>query len=252
LAALGAARAASGIPHWIVVDEAHYFFREGAPHCRHLDVRTGNYLFVTYRPSQLASSVHATLPAHLVNPTAIDDERYFMTGVLQQRLPADAAARDALADIGPGTVGLLLGGPGAATWCVFQPGQRICPHTRHVRKYVDTAFSSDRAFYFHYAGNAQPSVAHSISEFAAAVAAVPVASLAHHLEGGDFSRWAADVIGDAVLAACFRKLENVVRDGGRPSRAELLAQIRARYHLGAIATDFTASTTDTAPTPGSP
>lgn len=63
------------------------------------------------------------------------------------------------------------------------------------------------------------------------VAAVPVASLVHHLEGGDFSRWASDVIGDAVLAAGFRKLEHGVQDGGRPSRAEILAQVAARYHV---------------------
>ena len=232
--ALEAARAASGIPHWIVVEEAHYFFREGAPACRHFDRRTGNYVFVTYRPSMLARPVLATVGAHVLHPSTDDDERYFVTSLLQERMPVGVGVTDALGAIGHGRIGLALGTGAGATWRIFAPGTRVCPHTRHVRKYVDTRFGDDRAFYFHYAANAQPAVAHSMSEFAAAIAAVPVASLAHHLERGDFSRWAGEVLGDAVLAAGFRKLEVLVQDGGRPSRGEILAQIAARYHVGAI------------------
>ena len=233
LAALAAARAASGIPHWIVVDEAHYFFHERSALCRHIDRRTGNFVFVTYRPSLLASCVHAAPVAHLVQPTAVEDERYFMTTLLQHALPAELGAHDALASVGSGSVGFLLETPDGTKWQIFQPSSRICQHTRHVRKYVDTLLADDRAFFFQHAGDTRPAIAHSIREFAAAVAAVPVASLAQHLEAGDFSRWVCDVIGDAVLAAGLRKLETVVRDGGRPSRAEILAQIGARYHLGA-------------------
>ena len=244
LGALAAARAASGIPQWIVVDEAHYFFHERSPLCRHVDRHTGNFVFVTYRPSLLASCVHAAPVAHLVQPTDVEDERYFMTTLLQQGLPAGIGAHDALASVRPGSVGLLLETPDKATWQIFQPGPRACPHTRHARKYVDTLLPNDRAFFFQHAGDAQPAIAHSITEFAAAVAAVPVVSLAQHLEAGDFSRWVADVIGDTVLAAGLRKLETVVRDGGRPSRAEILAQIGARYHLGRdgeVATAFSPS-----------
>ncbi len=245
VAALEAARAASGIPHWIMVDEAHYFFRDGGPHVRH-DLRTGNYLYVTYRPSLLAPEVHAAARAHLVGPTVVDDERYFMTGLLQERLPAAVSASAALTAIAPGTMGLLAGEPGAAAWRVFSPRPRLCPHTRHVRKYVDTQLPSERAFHFQRAGSARPAVAHSVAEFAAAVGAVPVASLAHHLEGGDFSRWAAEVLGDAVLATGFRKLEDVVRDGGRPSRHEILAQIADRYHVGALPAPESASVSSAA------
>lgn len=231
LAAVSTARAACGIPQWIVVDEAHYFFRDGAMPCRHFEQRTGNYLFVTYRPSLLASCVHAATSVHVAHATAVDEERYFMTTLLQRWLPEGTSAHDALADLHPGSVGVLDRTTATPTWRLCRPGPRVCPHTRHVRKYVDTVLPSDRAFYFQHTDDAAPPVAHSIAEFVAAVGVVPITSLAHHLERGDFSRWASDVIGDAVLAAGLRKLERLAGDGGRPSRSEILALVATRYHV---------------------
>jgi hypothetical protein len=46
---------------------------------------------------------------------------------------------------------------------------------------------------------------------------------------GDFSRWAADVLGDGGLAAGFRKLEQTTRVGAAPNRQELLAHVRNLY-----------------------
>src|SRR5579885_447734 len=39
LDAIAPVQTASGVPHWIVVDEAHYFFHQGAPSCRHASTR---------------------------------------------------------------------------------------------------------------------------------------------------------------------------------------------------------------------
>jgi hypothetical protein len=46
-----AERGRSGLPHWIVVDEAHYFFGAGGASSADAVVQTGNAVLVTYRPS---------------------------------------------------------------------------------------------------------------------------------------------------------------------------------------------------------
>lgn len=51
LNALETSRAFHGTPHWILIDEAHYFFYEGAASLRNLKSATGNFILATYRPS---------------------------------------------------------------------------------------------------------------------------------------------------------------------------------------------------------
>jgi hydroxymethylpyrimidine pyrophosphatase-like HAD family hydrolase len=228
LPALAAARAVSGVPHWIMVDEAHYFLNERAPLARRYECRTGSYVFVTYRPSLLASAIHDSVTAHLITQTTVEEERYFLTGLLQARGPHGLAAADALACIEARRAGLLLGGAGGPTWQIFAPAARATVQAHHGRKYADTRLPDDKAFRFLHADGAGP-VAHSVVEFCASVASVPTASLRHHLLGGDFSRWATDILGDARLAAAFRKLEQTTRVGAPPSREELLAHVRDLY-----------------------
>jgi hypothetical protein len=71
-----------------------------------------------------------------------------------------------------------------------------------------------------------------VIEFCAAVRAVPLASLRHHLLAGDFSRWVADVLGDHELATGLRKVETTARAGAAPSREEILQHVRDRYLVG--------------------
>src|SRR5690606_6834058 len=52
-------RRTSGQPHWILVDEAHYFL-DGAEHRSMVDSSLGAYLFVTYRVLNLPSNLLKT------------------------------------------------------------------------------------------------------------------------------------------------------------------------------------------------
>jgi hypothetical protein len=229
VACLDAARAVSGIPHWVVLDEAHYFLHARTALARRFEGRTGSYAFVTYRPSLLAPAVLADVNAHLVMRTTLEEERYFLTGLLQAHGPRDLVASDALARVQEGRPALLLDVAGAPSWRLFTPAPRTTAQAHHGRKYADTLLPGDRAFRFREDGAG--TVARSVVEFAAAVERVPMASLRHHLLGGDFSRWAADVLGDVRLAAAFRKLEETTRVGAAPSRAELLAHVRDLYAI---------------------
>src|SRR5581483_4079812 len=113
VACLDAARAVSGIPHWVVLDEAHYFLHARTALARRFEGRTGSYAFVTYRPSLLAPAVLADVNAHLVMRTTLEEERYFLTGLLQAHGPRDLVASDALARVQEGRPALLLDVAGA-------------------------------------------------------------------------------------------------------------------------------------------
>jgi hydroxymethylpyrimidine pyrophosphatase-like HAD family hydrolase len=231
LDAIAPVQTASGVPHWIVVDEAHYFFHQGAPSCRHAATRAGTFLFVTYRPSLIAPEVYASVQAHLVMRTAIDEERYFVTALLRSRHPAGLAEDAVLRGIGGTHVGLLRCDGDAARWTIFAPQARLTAQAHHGRKYADQPVPADKAFRFLYADGAAPTVARSVAELYAAIRRVPAASLRHHLASGDFSRWAADVLGDGALAQGLRKLEETARAGGTTHREEILAHLADRYFV---------------------
>jgi hypothetical protein len=229
LAALQAERRASGVPHWIVVDEAQYFFRVGEPSCAVASENTGNVVFVTYRPSLLPDVVHESIAAHLVTRTVVDDERYFVDSLLRRSGPADLVPPDALADLEPGTAGLLVQTSDGRRWERFLPGPRVSRHAHHLCKYADALLPAHKGFVFRSAADRVVSVARNVREFCDAVRTVPLDSLQHHLVARDFSRWSRDVLGDEPLAAGLTKLEIAAAGGARASRDEILAHVEGRY-----------------------
>jgi hypothetical protein len=165
--------------------------------------------------------------AYLFEHATVEEERYFVTGLLHDSGPTDFAVHDALEEIVPPRAAMLVTGE-KPRWQVFFPAARLMPHVHHGRKYADELLPESRGFYFLHANGTGP-VARSVSEFCAAVRAVPLASLRHHLLAGDFSRWVAGVLGDRELAAGLRKLETTARAGAAPSRDEILQHVRDRY-----------------------
>jgi len=227
---LAAERALTGMPHWTFVDEAHYFFRPGADCCARLLAGTGNVVLATYRPSLLAPELHDSIQANLLTCTEVDDERYFVAGLLGARGPSGLAAAEALGELRMPRAGLLLQTPDGPRWQTLLPADRVVTHAHHERKYVDSALPEKLAFRFRATGNGSRP-AHNVREFAEAIATVPIASLRHHLLAGDFSRWAHDVLGDPDLAAGLAKLERTASLGAPPNRAELLDHLRDRYQI---------------------
>ena len=219
-----------GLPHWILIDEAQDFFHETSRLAPRFPA-TANFVFVTYRPSLLCDAVYAAVGAHLITPTEVEEERYFVTSLLRARGPNDLVACEALASLEGQNVGLLIEGPGAPQWRVFKPGRRLTPHAHHARKYADTRLPEEKAFWFLSTDGFPSPVAHNVIEFASAVETVPSSSLRYHLMHGDFSRWFSEVLGDEAVARGLRKLERAVLAGAAPNRLEILAHIEDQYRL---------------------
>jgi hypothetical protein len=227
LAALEEKRNATGIPHWLMIDEAHNFFQPQSPCLNYLGSATGSFCLVTYRPSLLASEAYNTVGAHIFTTTKVEEERYFATKILQTHPELRVAAHAALDAIEAPQAGLLMGNGRASTWQVFTPGQRVTRHAHHARKYADTRLPEDKAFRFQDAGESL--IAHNMAEFYRAIQTAPLASLRRHLSAGDFSRWVEGVIGDQQLAKGLRKLERAILAGATPDHAEIQAHIEDHY-----------------------
>jgi hydroxymethylpyrimidine pyrophosphatase-like HAD family hydrolase len=229
LRALVASSAGTGLPHWILVDEAHYFFHA---HCEGVQYLTDtvNFAFATYRPSLMAAEVVDRVNAHFIAATTVEEERYFVSALLASRGPRDLMAGDALNQIKKPRVGLLIEHGEHPRWQVFAPAGRLTGSAHHGRKYADTRLPEHQAFHFLHADGA-PAVAHNVIEFREAVQTVPMASLRHHVLNGDFSRWAAGVLGDEALAHGLHKLERTAGTGATIDRSEILDLITDHYSL---------------------
>jgi hypothetical protein len=186
---------------------------------------------VTYRPSLLAGAVHDTITAHLLARTEVEEERYFVEGLLGTRGPAGVRPVECLAELRMPRAGLLTQTAAGPRWQTFLPGARLSAHVHHSRKYVDAILPAEKAFRFVVPGGGVVRSAFNVRDFADAVAEVPLASLQRHLVAGDFSRWAHDVLGDAALAGGLAKLERTVAAGAAPSRTEILRHLHDRYVL---------------------
>jgi VanZ family protein len=225
LPALAGLRARTGLPHRIVVDEAHYFLSDAGCAGR-LDLAAGGYTFVTYRPSRLDDAVREHLGA--VVATRHSDPRDLET---LTALCGDAALAATLTALSVSEAVLLPNATEADGAVVrFTVAPRLTPHVRHRHKYADLPVPMSRRFFF-TAAPGRPAAA-SLAGFAVMLQQLALADLDRHLRHHDFSRWLADVFGDRTLARDVADVENAYALGQTvdPPGA-IVAAIRRRYDL---------------------
>lgn len=227
LPALATLRARTGLPHRILIDEAHYFLSDAG--CADgLDIASGGYTFVTYRPSQLDAGVLAHLGP--VIATRLSDPRDLATLVAL----CDGTAPDLAATLSSLSVSEAVLLPtateadGAAVRFTVAP--RLTPHVRHRHKYADLPVPISRRFVFS-AAPGRPAAA-SLAGFAAMLVQIAPAHLEWHLRHHDFSRWLGEVFGDHTLARDVAAVEAAHALGRAVDPAgTIVAAIRRRYDV---------------------
>jgi hydroxymethylpyrimidine pyrophosphatase-like HAD family hydrolase len=208
-AALAAERSSSGIPHWVVFDEAH---QQGwlDEYTAVADTVAGpGTCLVTWRPELLPKSLSR----------AVD---YTLT-VSAPTTPTDGGERPSR-------------GMFAAAGEVrrFQVGERVSAHVRHWHKYVSTPLPSHRRFYFRDRdpGDAAAAAA-TLEEFSNHRRDCDLATLGYHLSRGDFSRWINGTLADHTLGADLLRIEQdlAARQAAALERArhQIRAAIERRY-----------------------
>ncbi len=234
LAALGpeiaAIRQATGIPQWVIVDEAHEnvggdgvlgsFFTPGD---------SGRCL-VTWRPQSLSDEANSSIDAVLVTSGPAQPESTLaltaaIVGVASEEFPhkiLESRGRALLAERGRPPV-------------AFTIGTRKTPHFRHEHKYGLVGLDERRRFYLRLGQDATTGTSlGNLDELEAALQTSPDSVLCHHCPRHDFSRWVAEVFRDEQLAAAISRVENVVAPNSEPqvieaAREDLLAALRARH-----------------------
>jgi len=228
---LASLRRATGLPHRIVIDEAHYFLNE-ANVMQLLDFELGAYAIVTYRPSDLhpdlRKGLHAIIVKRLTQPTEVQvlvamagnqSQEIEWTRVLGTLEPDEAALLPGLEEAG----GVLQR---------FKLAPRMTPHVRHRSKYFDVEISGGHEFVFTQNGALVGPPARSLKQFVTLLATTPLACLDGHARRGDFSRWIAGTFRDHQLASDVRKVEQRYRLRHLDDVREALSQvIQDRYRL---------------------
>ena len=224
LPALSTLRRRTGLPHKILIDEAHYYLADLEN--GHLpDAELGGYMFVSYRISALPPSIRATAdPVVFVTQETDRAELAALAGMCGRHvLPVEALGNLATNEAA------LLPGPDEAEGTVrrFRIAPRLTSHVRHRQKYLDMGVSDSQAFVF--AGERRAR-ARTLRQFMNLLLSEAPATVEGHLSRHDFSRWLLDVFRDAPLAGRVLAIESQVgRDPTRRLIDDISQTIRARY-----------------------
>jgi hypothetical protein len=225
---LASLRRRAGLPHWIVVDEAHYFLHQpNLAECVDFDLAA--YVLITYRPSQLHPELLRAVESSIVTPFTNPDE-ILTLAALSAAEDSAAAWIDLFGGLAIDEAAIVTHSGEPALPKRFRITNRITSHVRHRTKYIDVPLPQERAFVFTFNGRPFGPPARTLKEFVRMQESVPLDALRAHARRSDFSRWIRDVFGDAPLAAGIQRLEEQVRDDEADDLAPALTSlIRERY-----------------------
>jgi hypothetical protein len=209
---LAAIRMNTGLPHRIVIDEAHYFLHE--PNVMELlDLDLGAYTLVTYRLADLHPDLRDAIECVLVKRTTAPHELETLAGMLKSK-GACTSIMPHLSSLAMEEAALLPGMRETGGQCVkFKLFPRLTPHVRHKAKYLDVQLLEDQGFWFTQDGKPVAGPARTLKSFLALLQVAPNSVLIGHAQRGDFSRWIANVFHDHALASEIRKVEHQLRLG---------------------------------------
>jgi hydroxymethylpyrimidine pyrophosphatase-like HAD family hydrolase len=209
LAVVSSVRAASGLPHWLIIDEAHHIVpAEGSAAVDLVRAGAESMALITMSPDLLAADVRREVRTLLTTD------------------PGAAAGGPPLAR---GEAMLVhLDGSGAPS-VRFRVAPREVEHRRHLRKYTEGELPAERSFFFRGPGAKLNLRAANLVRFVELAEGIDDATWTHHLAAGDYSRWLRLMIKDPELADEIGAIE---RDSHLPpaiSRRRVLDAIRERY-----------------------
>jgi hydroxymethylpyrimidine pyrophosphatase-like HAD family hydrolase len=224
LATANAVRGTRGMPHWLVIDEAHHIFpADGSQAMELLPAGAESFCLITLGVEDLPAEILERV--NTIASTDLDSFRkatqvVFGRYVHGLRLPTGAP---------------LDRGEAAIAWrdperpaVRFRVSPRRIEHRRHIRKYTEGELPPERSFFFRGPENALNLRAANLIRFVELAEGVDEATWAHHLRTGEYAAWVRDMIKDADLAA---EIQALARAGLKPaeSRPLVLEAIRRRY-----------------------
>jgi hypothetical protein len=229
LPALNVLRQHVGLPHRIVVDEAHYFLHDSDAG-RLLDLERNGYTVITYCASRLPDALLAASEVMLVtcesNPAELDALRR----LCERSAPAADQDWDRVRQLRPGQAAALpITAEAGGRLRLFTVARRFTPHVRHRQKYVDVPVSESQAFVLGGADGGAVRRLRTLRQFVTHLEQAPRSAVEPYMRRGDFSRWIKDVFGDHALATELRMIE--MQPAGPGTVAAMVDAVRSRYDL---------------------
>jgi HAD superfamily hydrolase (TIGR01484 family) len=220
-------RAATGRPHWLVVDEAHHLLPNSwQPAALAVPQRLNELLLLTVHPGEVSPAVLALVDTVVaVGASPGDTLRGFCTAVGSDP-PSFEGVRPAEDEV-------VVWTKGEAAPRVVKPAPSRTERRRHVRKYAEGELPPDRSFYFRGPRGKLNLRAQNLHLFMQLADGVDDATWMHHLRRGDYSDWFRRAIKDGELAEQAEQVEKDSHLSARDSRARIKAAIEKRYTLPA-------------------
>lgn len=230
-AALEAQMTCTGLPHWVVVDEAHEPLGRHETARTFLSLRATGFCLATHRPADLCMDALLGVDVVIALPGGREVDATVDLLAAGGGMP-HSEARELLASAGPGQA-VLIDRRSAGEAIVFSLQQRATGHVRHWHKYAAGRLPPDRRFYFRRDWDtATGTTAGNIAEFEHELRHCSEEAIGHHCAHGDFSRWIAEVLGDPPLGADVSMVEADVRSGASSltaGRRALVAAVHERH-----------------------
>jgi hydroxymethylpyrimidine pyrophosphatase-like HAD family hydrolase len=235
MAAIRSGRSASGLPHWIFIDEAHVPLRFGTRVCGSFAPNERGLCLVTYRPDEVCGAARASFDflLALAGGQGLDPAAAATVATLTNS-GGTSAKPPALPAIELGQ-GILFRIGREPELQVVDLGKRLVHHVRHLHKYASALLPEHHRFYFTSESGPTGAVAGNLSQFHREIARCDVAVIERHARNADFSRWVRDVIQDRLLADDLRAVEAQVGGQGISGqgiswiRHEILKAVESRY-----------------------
>jgi hypothetical protein len=224
---LATLRRQNGLPHRILLDEAHYYL--AAPEGRRLvDTELAGYTLVTYRVSGIDEQVRTAADTVVIVTRETDPREQDTLRAICEAAGGDVS-NAAFHDLSPSEAALLPGAEEShGVVQRFQIAPRLTSHVRHRTKYLDMPVPEPRAFVFTHDGERRH--ARSLKDFVDVLAQLPDNEVMPYLRRHDFSRWLEHVFRDCPLATHVQSIENrVSTDRTRDLADDISQAVRARY-----------------------
>jgi hydroxymethylpyrimidine pyrophosphatase-like HAD family hydrolase len=222
-------RAATGRPHWIILDEAHHLLPAArSPTAIAPPATLRNAFLITVHPDLVGAETLSQMSGIIAVGATPDDMIHEFCSALGIAPPASSPAGGALE---PGEALVWFRDANRAPVRIRTTPSRQ-ERRRHARKYAEGELPEDRSFYFRGPDGKLNLRVQNLILFLQIGDGVDDETWTYHLRKGDYSAWIKGAIKDADLAARVREIEATTPSPGE-SRRLIREAIEERYTIPA-------------------
>ena len=217
-------RAATGRPHWIVVDEAHHLLPASSAVAALTPSRELDGIhFITVHPQLMAAPALSAIDLIIAVGRAPENLIHAWSAMLGLQ-PTGLETTT----LEPGEALAWRRGDDSPAFRFHMASPRGV-RRRHQRKYAEGKIPDYLSFYFRGPHGKLNLRAQNLNLFLQLADGVDDATWLHHLRRGDYSRWFRDVIRDEDLAAEASRVERDPQLDAQATRAAIHAAVEQRY-----------------------